>query len=77
VFLPAGSNEAKLIDQVDTHLNKVVKLGFLRPLHGQKQMFEVRRILKAFVDAQWLTEFDQRLAVYRQELQQKGGASLG
>jgi hypothetical protein len=40
-------------------------------------MFEVRRILKAFVDAQWLTEFDQRLAVYRQELEQKGGASLG
>jgi hypothetical protein len=25
----------------------------------------VRRILKAFVDAQWLAEFDQRLASYR------------
>jgi hypothetical protein len=77
VFLPAGSNEAKLIDQVDTHLGKVVKLGFLRPLHGQKQMFEVRRILKAFVDAQWLTEFDQRLDLYRQELATKGGAVHG
>jgi len=77
VFLPAGSNEAKVIDQVDTHLNKVVKLGFLRPLHGQKQMFEVRRILKAFVDAQWLTEFDQRLAAYRRELEKKEGESNG
>ena len=77
VFLPAGSNEAKLIDQVDAHLAKVVKLGFLHPLHGQKQMFEVRRILKAFVDAQWLTEFDQRLALYRQELEHKGGESHG
>jgi hypothetical protein len=77
VFLPAGSNEAKLVDQVDTHLGKVVKLGFLRPLHGQKQMFEVRRILKAFVDAQWLTEFDQRLDLYRQELAAKGGAVHG
>jgi hypothetical protein len=28
------------------------------------QNFEVRRIIKAFVDAQWLTEFDQRLAEY-------------
>jgi hypothetical protein len=28
-------------------------------------MVEVRRILKAFVDAQWLAEFDQRLAAYR------------
>lgn len=77
VFLPAGSNEAKLIDQVDAHLGKVVKLGFLRPLHGQKQMFEVRRILKAFVDAQWLSEFDQRLALYQQELAAKGGAAHG
>ncbi|EKD37177.1 MAG: hypothetical protein ACD_75C01227G0004 [uncultured bacterium] len=77
VFLPAGSNEAKLIDQVDSHLSKVVKLGFIRPLHGQKQMFEVRRILKAFVDAQWLSEFDQRLALYQQELATKGGASHG
>lgn len=77
VFLPAGSNEAKLIDQVDSHLNKVAKLGFIRPLRGQKQMFEVRRILKAFVDAQWLTEFDERLAVYRQELARKGGESDG
>lgn len=77
VFLPVGSNEARLIDQVDTHLGKVVKLGFLRPLHGQKQMFEVRRILKAFVDAQWLSEFDQRLDLYRQELVAKGGAVHG
>ena len=28
-------------------------------------MFEVRRIIKAFVDAQWLAEFDQRLDEYR------------
>ncbi len=72
VFLPEGSNEAKLIDQVDTHLNKIVDLGFVRRLKhqsGQTQMFEVRRILKAFVDAQWLAEFDERLAAYRRSLQ--------
>jgi len=28
----------------------------------------VRRILKAFVDAQWLAEFDARLEVYRTAL---------
>lgn len=77
VFLPAGSNEVKIIDQVDTHLNKIAKLGFVRPLRGQKHMFEVRRILKAFVDAQWLTEFDQQLAVYRRQLEKKGGGSDG
>jgi len=65
VFLPDGSNEAKLIDQVDTHLNKIADLGFVRRLRGQDQMIEVRRILKAFVDAQWLTEFDKQLADYK------------
>ena len=30
--------------------------------------FEVQRILKAFVDAQWLAEFDARLAAYRAQL---------
>jgi hypothetical protein len=71
VFLPDGSNEAKLVDQVDTHLNKIVELGFLRrlkPQTGQPAMFEVRRILKAFVDAQWLSEFDQRLTEYRSQV---------
>lgn len=70
VFLPDSSNEAKLIDQIETHLNKIVELGFLRKLKtsaGQSgpAVFEVRRILKAFVDAQWLAEFDARLAAYQ------------
>ena len=75
VFLPAGSNETRLIDQVDTHLNKIVDLGFVRRLRGQERMFEVRRILKAFVDAQWLAEFDQRLAAYQSQLGQSGEAA--
>lgn len=70
IFLPAGSNEAKLIDQVDTHLNKIAELGFVRRLRGQRQMIEVRRIIKAFVDAQWLADFDRRLAEYQQHLAQ-------
>lgn len=73
LFLPEGSNETRLIDQVETHLNKIADLGFVRRLRGQEQMYEVRRILKAFVDAQWLAEFDQRLAAYRAQL----GAQIG
>ena len=75
IFLPAGSNEAKLIDQVDATVNKIADLGFVRRLRGQEQMIEVRRIIKAFVDAQWLADFDERLAEYRQQL--ATGASQG
>ena len=64
LFLPDTANEARLLDRIDAHLNKVIELGFLRRLRGQDDQFEVRRILKAFVDAQWLAEFEQRLAAY-------------
>ncbi|MBL0009926.1 MAG: DUF4194 domain-containing protein [Nitrosomonas sp.] len=74
VFLPNSSNETRLIDQIETHINKIVELGFLRrlkPLSGSTAAlpgFEVRRILKAFVDAQWLADFDARLATYQAQL---------
>ena len=68
IFLPAGSNEARLIDQIDTIVNKIADLGFVRRLRGQDRMYEVRRIIKAFVDAQWLKDFDERLAEYRRHL---------
>jgi hypothetical protein len=67
LFLPAGANEARLIDQVDATLNKVAELGFVRRLRGEPPMIEVRRIIKAFIDAQWLADFDQRLAAYREQ----------
>jgi hypothetical protein len=75
VFLPEGSNEARLIDQVDTHLNRIIDLGFVRRLRGQDGMFEVQRILKAYVDAQWLAEFDARLAAYRALIEGKGSSA--
>ena len=70
VFLPDGTNEARLVDQVDSTITKVVELGYLRklkPVAGAAQQaprYEVRRILKAFVDAQWLADFDARLEGY-------------
>lgn len=68
LFLPESSNEARLVDQIDTQINKIIELGFLRRITGQDGTYEVRRILKAFVDGQWLAEFDQRLAEYAAQL---------
>ncbi len=78
VFLPATTNETRLVDQIDAHINKIIDLGFLRRLKtghhsGGPGVFEVSRILKAFVDAQWLAEFDSRLAAYQAHL--AGGGS--
>jgi hypothetical protein len=64
VFLPATSNEARLADKIDGYIAKAVDLGFLRAAKNAEPVYEVRRILKAFVDAQWLADFDARLAEY-------------
>jgi len=78
IFLPDSSNEAKLVDKIDQHINKVVELGFLRRLKqnstNQMKHYEVRRILKAFVDTQWLVEFDLKLEQYKQHLIAKNNA---
>jgi hypothetical protein len=65
VFLPDTVNQARLMDRIDSHINRVIDMGFLRRLAGRDDQFEVRRVLKAFVDAQWLNGFEQRLAAYR------------
>jgi hypothetical protein len=75
VFLPAHNNEARMLDQIDTHIKKAVDLGFLRAVRGGESMFEVRRILAAFVDAQWLSDFDTRLAAYAEQVAGKAGES--
>lgn len=72
-FLPESSNEARLVDQIDGHLNKVAELGFIRRLRDQRNKIEVRRIIKAYVDAQWLNEFDQRLQDYQRHINPDSG----
>ena len=85
VFLPESTNEARVVERIDTHLNRIVDLGFLRRMKAEsgtfaragQTSFEVRRILKAFVDADWLAELDARLAAYRAELAGSGEGGEG
>lgn len=71
VFLPTGANEARWMDRLDAHLNKIVEMGFLRRLRGKDARdgeLEIQRILKAFVDAQWLSQFEERLLAYAEHV---------
>ena len=64
LFLADSTNEARVIDQVDTTIRKSAELGFLRALRGRTDQWEVRRILKAYVDAQTLSDFAGKLSEY-------------
>ena len=63
-FLPGSSNEARVSDRIDRAIKQTTDLGFIRPLEGRKDQLEVKRILAAFIDAEWLNTFDANLAAY-------------
>lgn len=64
LFQAESTNDARVVDQAETTINKAKELGFLRPLRGQSDYWEVRRILKAYVDAQTLSDFAAKLREY-------------
>jgi hypothetical protein len=64
VFLADSTNEARVLDRVEHTVKQVAELGFIRPLRGQQHQWEVRRVLKAYVDAQILSDFAGKLSEY-------------
>lgn len=70
LFLADSTNEARVIERIETTLKQVAELGFLRPLRGQGDHYEVRRILKAYVDAQTLADYAAKLREYAESTQQ-------
>jgi hypothetical protein len=72
LYLPESTNDVRLVDNIESHINRVVEMGFLRKLRGQDDLYEVRRIIKAYIDGQWLSDFDARLQEYVAELGSRG-----
>jgi hypothetical protein len=64
LFQAESTNDARVVDQAETTIKKAAELGFLRQLRGQSDHWEVRRILKAYVDAQTLSDFAAKLREY-------------
>ncbi|MFW6363364.1 MAG: DUF4194 domain-containing protein [Spirochaeta sp.] len=63
-FLPGGSTEARMVDRMTATLRRIADMGFIRFVDREGRKLEIKRILSAFVDAQWMNEFDQRLQEY-------------
>jgi hypothetical protein len=64
LFQAESTNDARVVEQAETTVKKAAELGFLRQLRGQRDQWEVRRILKAYVDAQTLSDFSAKLREY-------------
>ena len=70
VFLPESTNEARVVQKIDQTIEQVVKLGFLKLLsggrgaRGEARAWEVQRIIKAYVDAETMSDFAAKLTEY-------------
>lgn len=68
VFLRETTNEVRVISQVDQTISQATKLGFLQELSSKQRSdaraWEVKRILKAYVDAEVMGQFTEQLAEY-------------
>ena len=70
VFLQESTNEVRVVQKVDQTIDQVAKLGFLKPLAshasglGNSGAWEVQRIIKAYIDAETMSNFSGRLAEY-------------
>lgn len=65
LFLKDTTNEAKMVADIDKHIDRIEKMGFLRRLRGSEDSFEVQRILRNFVNAEWLQHMNDRIDMYR------------
>lgn len=63
-FMPKTTNEAKLVNDIDAQVNKLVDYGFLRPLSVGSEDLEVMRLLKHKIGPDVLKDSLDRLADY-------------
>lgn len=60
-FFVDTTDESKLRKRFDSLINKAEELGFLRSLRSDEHRFEVRRSIKALIDAQKLGEIKRSM----------------
>lgn len=77
VYFKEKTDQTKLYNELTKYLNQAVDLGFLKELNQEQsgtigdgiidRKFEVRRILRAKITAEFLSEFKKRLENYNME----------
>lgn len=67
LYMKESSNEANTRRQIDIAINKVIDEGFLRKMKTDQEQYEVNRIMKAFVNADRVSEWLERYKEYTKQ----------
>lgn len=75
-YFPPVTNETQFLTRIDRDIQQAVQMGFLEPA-GAEAAYVVRPLLRSFVTAEWLRDFEARLKEYEAYGQQDGGEEAG
>ena len=68
IFYKNAPNEVKTSDKIETSINKLVEYGFLKWENDKKNRLEIKRIIKAVIDADKLNEIKTKLLEYAERI---------
>jgi len=63
-FFPPVTDQIRFSDMAARQVQRAEELGFLRRLPGEEASYEVLPLLRSFITAEWLQDFDERLKTY-------------
>jgi hypothetical protein len=64
LYLPEAKSETKAADRIQSYIRHAIETGLLKELKGDKDRFEILRITRALINAEWLGDLDERLDQY-------------
>lgn len=66
-YFPDVSDEVKFTNSIDRCFSKALEMKILVPVKDNEYEYEVRPVLRRFMDAEWLSEFNRQLDKYMEE----------
>ena len=75
-FFPPVTDQVRFSDMAARQVQRAEELGFLRRMAGEEASYEVLPLLRSFITAEWLQDFDERLKTYAVYGQQGAGQKL-
>lgn len=67
VFTRDSTNQARIVDGAARAISQLRDMGFMQELRGPTDEWEVKRVLKAYVDAETMGDFAELLKTYAED----------
>lgn len=66
-YFPDVSDEVKFTNSIDRCFSKALEMKILVPVKDNEYEYKVQPVLRRFMDAEWLSEFNRQLDKYMEE----------